>query len=68
MGWSHEHYQRAGPCQLCRDDGPCFPRGALVNKSIGRIIWEIVEVVVYLAGWIAVAIVAILASSLPKRR
>jgi hypothetical protein len=39
-----------------------------VNKSIGRIIWEIVEVVVYLAGWIAVAIVAILASSLPKRR
>jgi hypothetical protein len=68
MRWSHEHYQRACHCQLCHLDGPCFPRGALVNKSIDRIIWEIVEVVVYLAGWIAVAIVAILASSLPKRR
>ncbi len=39
-----------------------------MNKSIGRFIWEILEVVVYLAGWLAVAIVAILASSLPKRR
>ena len=24
-----------------------------MNKSMGRIIWEILEVVVYLAGWLA---------------
>jgi hypothetical protein len=39
-----------------------------MNKSTGQIIWEIFEVVLYLAGWLALALIAILVSSLPKQR
>jgi hypothetical protein len=39
-----------------------------MNKSMGRIIWEVFEVVVFLAGWLALALIALLASSLPKQR
>jgi hypothetical protein len=38
-----------------------------MNKSMGRIIWELFEVVVYLAGWLALALIALCVASLPKK-
>jgi hypothetical protein len=38
-----------------------------MNKSTGQIIWEIFEVVVYLAGWLALALIAVCVASLPKK-
>jgi hypothetical protein len=39
-----------------------------MKKSAAVIIWELLEVVVFLAGWLALALLAVCVSSLPKRR